>query len=1321
MWSSDALTHQLFFTRPSLKPHASIVGCGQAKRRPTNTLIAAQRLPFLHSARRPNVTFHVVLSNPYDFYSLGGQVSLGQSTATATIAHGLATDADNDSPDGTPDNDIDEALFKDAFPGKVIAVQKYETNTDGTQTSTPDPNTRFVPIKVTLVPGYTETLEATPGLEIWDGPTPADGDLGTSVILPTSGTVTQVTYYVEALSGGLFKIDLFGQNMNAGPDEPTYLSDEAQFTAVDENTCVCCLSGAAAGSNGQLVMDQTFLGGAASVISTALSEYGVTVSVTYVSDNPTPPMDYVGGLYTATPSMTVTDKPYLVLAGNAVLMVNGSGVQIWDHISSGGPDDPDDLDLPWEPRQNYTCDSGTEVAIGEDQGTMTQEGSDFLETDTDGTKWLFDGDTGQLISETPPDGEDVTYSGDEQTTQTGPDTTQVNTFSYNTAGQLIGITQDNTSGSTSTSVASATFAYYGGSVPYDPSGNSGQLQMVTTYVAGSSSPVEMTYYRYYTYSNYSDYTPTGQTPDTPANLGLLKFVFNTTSIERMDAAGIDYLTASDSVVAPYADQYFSYLAGQIVWATTQGSGITQYSYVTNGSNSQDPNAWSSEKIQTQANSDGSTTQTTTYYNDQGDLLLTDAWNGDSGAGSHQITYNLYDPAGSGNVLETAQTSAVGDYGFSASGVVEPSWTDTGLIDVTTYYSSTTASTTTPGGVTGWAYQTFEAHGETEAAEILSGDVPSGAALESTTDYIQSPGGAFFTADSTTYAATDGGDPEKTTYLYKFDENAIVSQTTILPAVTSSQNGNSFTGTTSTSTSSDIVTVNTSGPSGLLQGSWVDITGESSAYDGLYQVASVSGDSFTYTLPSNAPSSSSVTVTVQAMSGSQAGYNAYGQAVWLQSANGSISYTQYDPATGATTETIGDVDFGSDNFSGGTIIGVPEGDYTLLTTTLGWVLPPDGGKNQTTVDKVDSQGRTIEEIDPDGNVTWTVYQDAAQTVSDSGGTAIILSETRTYPGWHYDSESEQWETTGPVQVSLEAVSYTLSTAAIDYSDSLTYGYDGELPTGTVDGVSNAPLGTESLTGDSDVVIQSLSRSITNDLGQTTESLQYTSMPSGGYLLSTAAFGSEGVNYLETDTFYDSLGRSEATVNPTGTVSYTVYDGFGRDSQEWKGTMPPGGEYNTEQTTIATIRDAVYGSEANVYSDSGVELYKVSASSYDADGNLIESDAYVDPTGQASPNTTYDVFDWQDRQIITVNPPNDLGDVTYTLTTLDNMGEATTTQEYLFSPADIGDLVTEIDAAQGEDTPAPFNGSSDTLLAQSESDYSGQGSVFESRAYNVASSR
>ena len=120
--------------------------------------------------------------------------------------------------------------------------------------------------------------------------------------------------------------------------------------------------------------------------------------------------------------------------------------------------------------------------------------------------------------------------------------------------------------------------------------------------------------------------------------------------------------------------------------------------------------------------------------------------------------------------------------------------------------------------------------------------------------------------------------------------------------------------------------------------------------------------------------------------------------------------------------------------------------------------------------------------------------------------------------------------------------------------------------------------------------------------------------------------------------------------------------------WKGTSD-GGD--------AAFHTWVAGNANATVDSDGANMYEISASTYDADGNLIESDEYYDPDFATSTNPTgigapfyptYYVYNSQDRQIITVNPPNDdNNDVTYTLTYYDNLGETVETQQYLFNPS------------------------------------------------------
>ena len=73
------------------------------------------------------------------------------------------------------------------------------------------------------------------------------------------------------------------------------------------------------------------------------------------------------------------------------------------------------------------------------------------------------------------------------------------------------------------------------------------------------------------------------------------------------------------------------------------------------------------------------------------------------------------------------------------------------------------------------------------------------------------------------------------------------------------------------------------------------------------------------------------------------YDTYGRPIWEQDADGFLTYTAYDPATGAVVETITDVNT-SDT-----------GDFSDLPA--GWTTPAGGGLNLVTTYQVDALGRT----------------------------------------------------------------------------------------------------------------------------------------------------------------------------------------------------------------------------------------------------------------------------------------------------------------------------------------------------------------------------
>ena len=304
----------------------------------------------------------------------------------------------------------------------------------------------------------------------------------------------------------------------------------------------------------------------------------------------------------------------------------------------------------------------------------------------------------------------------------------------------------------------------------------------------------------------------------------------------------------------------------------------------------------------QTRADGSTV--TTYDNIDGLTILQDTWNGVTGDGSqHSITYNTYD--GYGNVLDAYQPSAVASY-TEGTTTLTVTATGGGLIDVYAYYSSTTATCTSPGNVAGYLEESGVQHG--------SGGSP---VWQTSMDYIAHTTNSItvYYTNSTTAFGTDGGDARTTTYGYTFVSSGdvpygagpeIASVTTTLPTVSTTQHGS---GTAAAST---------------------DI------------------------------------------------YNSLGQVVWSRDAAGSISYTAYDPATGAVKEQIQDADVDSTNSSA-----YPSADWALLPTD--WRTTDAGAANLTTTYEVDPQGRTIKEVDPNGDTTYTVYNDAQH-------------ETIVYPGW-----------------------------------------------------------------------------------------------------------------------------------------------------------------------------------------------------------------------------------------------------------------------------------------------------------------------------------
>ena len=556
------------------------------------------------------------------------------------------------------------------------------------------------------------------------------------------------------------------------------------------------------------------------------------------------------------------------------------------------------------------------------------------------------------------------------------------------------------------------------------------------------------------------------------------------------------------------------------------------------------------------------------------------------SGQHWLTFRKYDAQG--RTIFEAEPSAVTGYDedspdllVSQAGNYLYLADHAGLIHLTDYGTSTTATATTSGDVLGYF----------KDSKVQQGELGT-AVLQEAKDYkLKSNGGKtnIVLADASVYRNSDGSGEATTSYGYDWYPSTVAVQSVMqfLPTVSAAEHG--------------------------------------------------------------AGSSIAGTTTVC--------YDLLGRPVWTRDAAGFITYTAYDNVTGAVVKTITDVD--TDH----------TGDFTGLPT--GWSTPTGGGLHLVITARVDALGRIIEQTDPDGLVTYTVYDDVNQ-------------EVRVYAGWN----SATHNVAGTVAVRR-------ADRAGNYSEVLTFVWND--PSGLPVDAQGRPTGAESLS-DSRVVIQSLLRTLLDSAGQVAATRQYTSLSGLGYSMARN-LGSKGVNYLETTGDFGSFGRITEITDPSGTIQHLFYDSMGRVATEWQGTDDvPDADYNGDGITDAL--DFRYWVDHHATANegpAGTAMHKATANVYDfngvGDGNLTAVTDYFSAAGGDS-SVTYYQYDWHDRLTGTLTP-----DGVAVIDMLDNLGKVTESQTYAGSSYSSGQIV-------------PGN-----LRAQSQTSYDKLGRWYEDRVYEV----
>ncbi len=431
-------------------------------------------------------------------------------------------------------------------------------------------------------------------------------------------------------------------------------------------------------------------------------------------------------------------------------------------------------------------------------------------TEPDGTVILFHDlahstRPGGFVSMTSPGGTTLAVtqeSGDKivelqrSVTTGGVTSTESFLYGYITSGELSGHIESCTvrkrasSGDPWENVTRVVYSYYGSG---DPSGSLADLRTATRQTWQNSAWIDTAtdYYRYHKAGSAK-----GGAHD-------LKFVCGPEAFARLSANVGDPFTASDAQVSLFADFYYEYDGNDRVSLERMyaGSKTVTFSYIRNprypiiiGSSSSssigstDYNVWIYKTVETQP--DGS--QRITFANFAGQTMLS-VLKASATSSDQWCTFFRYDSQG--RQIWMAQPSAVTGYDeqyddllhyMPTSAKYEYLRDNDGLIQVTEYYTSSGSSSSSGGS-------SAAPDGYVKAERIMKGQLGTPITLRSWeyTSHTEGDTTVFPVAKEIRYP--DDSDPSQqivTGYEYTFHSGTtqIAQQTTILPVISTSQNG-----------------------------------------------------------------------------------------------------------------------------------------------------------------------------------------------------------------------------------------------------------------------------------------------------------------------------------------------------------------------------------------------------------------------------------------------------------------------------------------------------------------------------------------------------
>ncbi|MCC6244764.1 MAG: hypothetical protein IT353_18100, partial [Gemmatimonadaceae bacterium] len=380
-------------------------------------------------------------------------------------------------------------------------------------------------------------------------------------------------------------------------------------------------------------------------------------------------------------------------------------------------------------------------------------------------------------------------------------------------------------------------------------------------------------------------------------------------------------------------------------------------------------------------------------------------------------------------------------------------------------------------------------------------------------------------------------------------------------------------------------------------------------------------------------------------------NTDGKVAWTKNTEGRISYTIYDAVTGLVTKSIQDADTslsGSGQVFNG--VTIPSGYSSSGTPT-----------HLVTTYTYDAQGRLDTTTASDGTVTKQFHTKLADgKMAHLGVPRVVTSGTTTYYG------------PASYSVTNQAGQTVLSSTVAFSGGTTTTAIASWITTTAADPITALATGT----------VTRLSTNVYSSDGQRLDEVRtYFAIPS-------TLPGTEGTHYDAVRYGYDGMGRRWRVKDATGTITRSVYDTMGRQTESWTGTNDSGftgGESSgTDNMTKVEVREYDGGTSGK---DS--LLTKVTR---DPDGN------WATTTDQRVTKYTYD---GRNRLVLTENPLSP-----HSLVKYDSAGRTVAAASY-----------SSVSGLSATSDPTSI---STNRLSLSETFYDERGQVFKTVVHKVSES-